>query len=56
MLARVVYLIATRIFAWLVLLSRSSAAKNAEIPILRHELTQISVEPGAVHTATGNSA
>ncbi|MBV9026503.1 MAG: transposase [Streptomycetaceae bacterium] len=27
-----------RIFAWLVLLSRSSAAKNAEILILRHEL------------------
>ncbi|WP_055494932.1 IS3 family transposase [Streptomyces sp. TP-A0356] len=32
------YLIATRIFAWLVLLSRSSAAKEAEILILRHEV------------------
>jgi hypothetical protein len=33
-----IYLLATRIFAWLVLLSRSSAAKNAEILILRHEV------------------
>ncbi|WP_329374865.1 integrase [Streptomyces sp. NBC_01483] len=35
---RMLYLIATRIFAWLVLLSRSSAAKEAEILILRHEV------------------
>jgi hypothetical protein len=32
------YLFATRIFAWLVLLCRSPAAKNAEILILRHEV------------------
>ncbi|MEU1628438.1 IS3 family transposase [Streptomyces sp. NPDC020096] len=38
MLIRLVYLIATRIFAWLILLSRSSGAKSAEILILRHEL------------------
>ncbi|MES4905086.1 MULTISPECIES: integrase [unclassified Streptomyces] len=38
MLVRLTYLIATRIFAWLFLMSRSSAAKNAEILILRHEL------------------
>ena len=38
MLVRVLYLLATRIFAWLVLLTRSSAAKEAEILILRHEL------------------
>lgn len=37
-LVRLAYLITMRIFAWLVLLSRSSAAKNAEILILRHEL------------------
>jgi hypothetical protein len=30
-------LIATRIFAWLALLARSSAAKDVEILILRHE-------------------
>ncbi|MFE7213962.1 IS3 family transposase [Streptomyces sp. NPDC057611] len=32
------HLIATRIFTWLVLLSRTSAAKEAEILILRHEV------------------
>lgn len=34
-----IYLLATRIFAWLALLCRSTAAKNAEILILRHEVT-----------------
>ncbi|MFF2148718.1 helix-turn-helix domain-containing protein [Kitasatospora sp. NPDC058190] len=33
------YLLATRVFAWLALLCRSTAAKNAEILILRHEVT-----------------
>ncbi|WP_345043183.1 helix-turn-helix domain-containing protein [Streptomyces sannanensis] len=33
-----IYLLATRIFTWLALLCRSSAAKNAEILILRHEV------------------
>jgi len=32
------YLLITRIFAWLVLLVRSSAAKDVEILILRHEV------------------
>jgi len=32
------YLLVTRIFAWLVLLARSSAAKDVEILILRHEV------------------
>ncbi|MFI0719152.1 integrase core domain-containing protein [Streptomyces sp. NPDC021224] len=38
MLVRMIYLLATRIFAWLVLLCRSSSAKNAEILLLRHEV------------------
>ena len=37
-LVRMLYLIATRIFAWLVLLARSSATKDVEILILRHEV------------------
>ncbi|MEU1628429.1 integrase core domain-containing protein [Streptomyces sp. NPDC020096] len=38
MLVRMTYLLAARIFAWLALLCRSTAAKNAEILILRHEV------------------
>jgi hypothetical protein len=33
------YLIAIRVFGWLVLLGRGQASKNAEIMILRHEVT-----------------
>ncbi|MCX5321986.1 integrase core domain-containing protein [Streptomyces sp. NBC_00120] len=37
-LTRMLYLFATRVFAWLALLCRSTAAKNVEILILRHEV------------------
>ncbi|MEU1630318.1 integrase [Streptomyces sp. NPDC020096] len=37
MLIRMICLLTTRTFAWLTLLCRSTAAKNAEILILRHE-------------------
>jgi putative transposase len=33
-----IYLLATRVFGWLALVCRSTAAKNAEILILRHEV------------------
>jgi hypothetical protein len=33
------YLIATRVFGWLVLLGRGQASKDAEIMVLRHEIT-----------------
>src|SRR5216110_1149530 len=33
-----IYLLVTRVFAWLALLGRSTAAKNAEILILRQEV------------------
>lgn len=43
------YLIATRIFAWLVLLSRSSAAKDAEILTLRHEVAVLRRQVATPH-------
>ena len=38
MALRLIYLLATRIFAWLSLLARDSTAKDIEILILRHQL------------------
>lgn len=37
MLIRLIYLFMVRVFSWLVLLTRSDAAKDAEILVLRHE-------------------
>ena len=38
MALRLLYLIAIRVFGWLVLLSRGHASKEAEIMVLRHEV------------------
>jgi putative transposase len=37
-LIRLLYLTVVRVFGWLQLLSRGQASKDAEIPVLRHEL------------------
>ncbi len=39
MALRLLYLIAIRVFGWLLLLGRCQASKNAEIMVLRHEVT-----------------
>jgi putative transposase len=38
---RLLYLIFVRLCSWLVLLSRSTASKNAELLVLRHEVAVI---------------
>ena len=35
---RLLYLIMTRVFSWLLLLGRGQASKDAEIMVLRHEV------------------
>ena len=39
MALRLLYVIAIRVFGWLVLLGRGQASKDAEIMVLRHEVT-----------------
>ena len=43
---RLLYLIMTRVFGWPLLLGRTQAFKNAEIMVLRHEVTVLRRQAG----------
>ncbi|MFI6586051.1 hypothetical protein [Embleya sp. NPDC050493] len=38
MAVRMLYRLVVHVFSWMVLLARSTAVKDAEIPVLRHEV------------------
>ena len=46
MLFRLLYMISVKVFSWLGLLARSTAAKDVEILLLRHEISVLRRQVG----------
>ena len=53
---RLAYLAVLRVFGWLALLARSDRAKDAEILILRHQLTVLQRQAGTPRLSWGDRA
>src|SRR5437763_8842240 len=53
---RVLYLLVSRVFGWLVLCSRSAAAKDVEILVLRHQLAMLRRQVARPHLSWADRA
>ncbi|WP_323178696.1 integrase [Streptomyces sp. NBC_01381] len=56
MALRLLYLTFSKVLGWIALLARSEASKNAEILVLRHQLTVLRRQVGRPHPSWADRA